>query len=169
MVLLDTSFLITLVDKKRPHHALANQYYQLLVKEQYPLFLSTIVATEFAHGQPITDLPLANLRIIPFNLLHAVESARIFRLLKPQNTNDITNDSAKESRVVVINDVKLIGQALIEKIPYVLTEDAVTLFKFCERLRMEHRLAIKAIKLVDGFTPGALGLGEQVDLDIPPP
>ena len=47
-VLLDTSFLISLVDGKRPNHFIAAQYYRMMLEQQSPMFFSAIVAAEFA-------------------------------------------------------------------------------------------------------------------------
>ena len=57
-VLLDTSFLISLVDRNRVNHNTAVLYYKLLLEQQTPIYFSSIVAAEIAIKQPITDLPL---------------------------------------------------------------------------------------------------------------
>jgi predicted nucleic acid-binding protein len=156
-VLLDTSFLISLVDRNRPHHEIAARYYKLTIEQQLPLYFSAIVAAEFAIKQPITDLPLKNFRAIPFNMPHSIEAARIWNLLGRHDNGD--------NRAVVRDDVKLMAQAIHEGIPFILTEDASTLYKYCERLRVSDGLNIKAIKMVDGFDSGALRLDDQKDLD----
>lgn len=156
-VLLDTSFLISLVDRNRPNHEVAARYYKLSLEQQYPLYFSAIVATEFAIKQPITDLPLKNFRAIPFNIPHSIEAARIWNLLGRHDSSD--------NRAVVRDDVKLMAQASHEAIPFILTEDAATLYKYCERLRVSGGLNIRAIKLVDSFNPGAFRLDGQKDLD----
>ncbi|MGZ5077729.1 MAG: type II toxin-antitoxin system VapC family toxin, partial [Methylobacter sp.] len=125
-VLLDTSFLISLVDLNRPNHNVAAQYYRWLLQQQSPLYFSAIVAAELAIKQPITDFPLKNFRQIPFNIPHAIEAARIWNLLGRHDSGD--------NRSVVRDDVKLIAQALHEGIPFILTEDASTFYKYCERL-----------------------------------
>lgn len=76
-VLLDTSYLITLSDRNRPHHDTATKFYRLMLEEQIPMYFSVIAAAEFAIKQPITDLPYRNFRCIPFNLAHSTESARL--------------------------------------------------------------------------------------------
>jgi hypothetical protein len=146
-VLLDTSFLISLVDGNRPNHSIAAQYYRMMLEQQSPMFFSAIVAAEFAIKQPITDLPLKNFRCIPFNIPHSTESARLWNLLD--------RDSG-DSRAVVRDDIKLMAQAAHESIPFILTEDASTLYKYCERLRDVGVLRVRAIKLVDGFDSCAL-------------
>lgn len=146
-VLLDTSFLISLVDGKRANHSIAAQYYRLMLEQQSPMFFSAIVAAEFAIKQPITDLPLKNFRCIPFNITHSTESARLWNLL--------VRDSG-DNRAVVRDDIKLMAQAAHESIPFILTEDASTLYKYCERLRDTGALRVRAIRLVDGFDSCAL-------------
>ena len=157
-VLFDTSYLITLVDQNRPHHDTAAKYYRLMLEQQVPMVFSAIVAAEFAIKQPITDLPLKNFRCIPFNIPHSNESARLWNALGKRDDGD--------SRSVVRDDVKLLGQAAHESIPFVLTEDASTLFKYCERLRNAGMLPTKAIKLADGFDACALRTDGQRGLDI---
>jgi predicted nucleic acid-binding protein len=156
MVLLDTSFLISLVDNRRHNHIIAAQYYRLLLERQVPMFFSAIVAAEIAIKQPITELPLKNFRVMPFNIPHSIEAARIWNLLGSHDAGD--------TRAVVRDDVKLMAQAAHEKIPFILTEDASTLFKYCERLNKAGKLSIKAVKLVDGYHPTELNLDGQQNL-----
>ena len=147
-VLLDTSFLISLVDGSRPNHPTAAQYYRLMLEQQCPMVFSAIVAAEFAIGQPITDLPLKNFRPVPFNIPHAVEAARLW--------NALGNRDGGDNRAVVRDDIKLLAQAAHESIPFILTEDASTLHKYCERLRNAGMLRVRAVKLVCGFDSSAL-------------
>ena len=156
-VLLDTSFLISLVDRNRANHGVATQYYKLLLEQQSPLYFSAIVAAEIAIKQPITDFPLKNFRSIPFNIPHSIEAARIWNLLGGHDSGD--------NRSVVRDDVKIMAQALHEDIPFILTEDASTLYKYCERLRVSHKLNIRAIKLADGFDSSALRLDGQKGIE----
>ncbi len=156
-VLLDTSFLISLVDHNRANHGVAAQYYKFLLEQQSPLYFSSIVAAEIAIKQPITDFPLKNFRFLPFNIPHSVEAARIWNLLGGHDPGD--------NRAVVRDDVKIIAQALREDIPFILTEDASTFYKYCERLRVSHSLNIRAIKLADGFDFSALRLDGQKSIE----
>lgn len=154
-VLLDTSFLISLVGgATRPNHAIAAQYYRMMLEQQNPIYFSAIVAAEFAIGQPITDLPLKNFRPIPFNIPHSVEAARLWNAL---------NRDSSDNRAVARDDIKLIAQATHESIPFILTEDAKTLYKYCERLRNAGMLRVRTIKLVDGFDSSVLREDGQKD------
>jgi hypothetical protein len=157
-VLLDTSYLISLVNQKRPNHSVAHQYYRHMLDHQLPMFLSAIVASEIAIKEPITSLPLANFRVLPFNITHAVEAARIWNALGMRDVSD--------SRAIVRDDVKLMGQAERESIPFILTEDASTLYKYCERLRAVGTLKLRAIKLADGFDDCAFRMDGQAGLNL---
>ncbi|WP_230969869.1 PIN domain-containing protein [Nitrogeniibacter aestuarii] len=147
-VLLDTSFLISLVDQNRTNHSVATQYYRALIEQQVPMYFSAIVAAEFDIKQPITDLPLKNFRAIPFNIPHAREAGRLWNELGKRDDGDV--------RHVVRDDVKLIAQANHESIPFILTEDESTLYKYCERLKASGASKTRAIKLADGFDVCAL-------------
>jgi PIN domain nuclease of toxin-antitoxin system len=156
-VLLDTSFLISLVDNKRDNHEVAKKYYTYILEMEIPIYFSSIVASEFAIKQPITDLPLDNFRTLPFNLLHSIKAAEVWNLLGGRDNGD--------SRSVIKDDMKIIAQALKENIEFVLTDDTKTFYKYCERLRTVNHWSIKAIKLVDGFDSGSLRLDGQSDIE----
>lgn len=154
-VLLDTSFLITLVSEHRIHHETATQYYRHLLKNNLPMYFSAIVASEFGIKQPITDLPLSNFRVLDFNVPHGREAANLWNALGQRN--------AEDKRAVVRDDVKLLAQASHEEISFILTEDASTLHKYCGRLRSSGHLQTQAITLKNGFDPSALSKDGQTD------
>ena len=70
--------------------------------------------------------------------------------------NALVKHDTGDNRVAVRDDVKLMAQAAHESIPFIMTEDASTLYKYCERLRDLGVLRVRAIKLVDGFDSCAL-------------
>lgn len=146
-ILLDTSALISLVDKNRPNHSTAAQYYRLALEQRVPMFLSAIVVSEFSIKQPLADLPLKQFHTLPFNVPHAVRSAELWNRIKRDD---------KDSRSVVRDDIKLLAQADKENIPIILTEDENTLHKYCARLRQQGVIQIRTVLLVDGFDPNGL-------------
>ncbi len=154
-VLLDTSFLISLVNERRAHHAVAADYYRYLLTHDLPMYFSAIVAAEFGIRQAITELPLGYFRLLEFNIAHGQKAANLWNALGPRNEGDM--------RSVVRDDMKLLAQASHEGIPFILTEDASTLHKHCERLRAAGRVQTRAIMLKDGFDPAALRADGQVD------
>lgn len=154
--LLDTSFLITLVNAERPHHAIARSYYQHILSSGIPMRLSAIAASEFAIKQQLTVLPLEQFRALDFNLTHAHEAARLWNALDPRDPGD--------KRVVIRDDMKLLAQASREGIGFILTEGASTLSKCCKRLRASGHMSTRVVMLADGFVPSALNEDGQPQL-----
>jgi predicted nucleic acid-binding protein len=142
--LLDTSFLITLASPARPNHAAAKAYYREALQRGVPLYLSAIVASEFQVGQAVTDLPLRNLEVLPFNIDHAMTAGLLLR--------DLRRDPA-DDRAAVKDDIKLIAQAVCESLTHVLTEDEQTLCKYIRRLVEAGRCSLKPVLLANGFEP----------------
>ena len=125
------------------------------------MWISTVVAGEFHVGQPFTDLPLQNFRIQPYNLPHALRAGDLLRSLNAQ-------DAARtEARRVVINDIKILAQALEEKIPIILSEDESTLAKLARRACDLDEHMPRVLLLSAGFTPGRLANPNQDELPLP--
>lgn len=156
-VLLDTSFLISFVNPKRTHHAVAVQFFKFFANEGVPMFLSTIAASEFHLKQPVTDLPLDAIIVLPFNLDDAMRAAELdFTLFK--GTPGVARDALKD-------DFKLLGQVKARDIGFVITEDAQSLYKFSVELRAKRALSVRAIKLEDGFDKSHFDPAGQHDFD----
>ncbi len=158
-VSLDTSFLITFADPSRPNHQVALEYFEYFVANKVPMYLSTIAAGEFAVGQPLESLPLQNFRVQTYNLVHAKRSAHLFRVNRqlvaqiPQATP--VQDGA---RPCVINDVKILAQAVEEEVSFIMAEDRNTLAKITNRLRDNGIIDVETRLLTSGFNPiGSLG------------
>ena len=125
-LLVDTSFLITLSAATRERHGVAVDYFKACIDRRVPMFLSSIVVSEYQVRHAINDLPLRNFIVLPFNIDHAMACGLLVRSL-PRDTVD--------DRVRVKDDFKLIAQCQCEGISHVLTEDASTLTKYLDRLR----------------------------------
>ncbi len=150
--LVDTSFLISLADPGRPNHQVAKSYLREALLRGVPLYLSAIVASEFQVGQPVTDLPLRNFVILPFNIDHAMTAGLLMR--------GFDRDAA-DRRDVVKEDIKLIAQAICESITHILTEDKRTLAKYVQRFNAAGQSAIQTVLLVDGFDAAWFNNGQR--------
>lgn len=141
-VLLDTSFLISFADSNRPNHAAALGYYRECVRRQVPMYLSTVVISEFQVKQAINDLPLRNFVVLPFNVDHAMKCGLLIRNM----ARDLDDD-----RVRVKDDFKLVAQCDCEAISHLLCEDASTLAKYLKRANDTSLATTRAVLLNDGF------------------
>lgn len=157
-VLIDTSFLITLFDEKRPNHRVAGQYFRHMLEHQIPIYFSSIVAAEFGIKQAVTTLPLRKFRMLAFSIPHGKEAARLATLVGPREEGT--------PRHVARDDVKLIAQASHEKISFILTEDTSTLTKYCERLSADSICRVRPIELVRGFDASVFSVDGQRSFDL---
>jgi hypothetical protein len=142
---LDTTFLISLADGKRPSHAAAHDYYRHFVSNNVTMFLPTVVVAEFGVKQPIDALPLHNFRVLPFNLPHALLCAAL---------NVAANRAAIGQigqRDAVKDDFKIIAQAQAEKADFLLTDDVETMGAYCARLAADGKTTFKVVQLREGF------------------
>lgn len=162
-VSLDTSFLISFADPDRPNHTVAVDYFRHCLAQRIPMWISVVAAGEFEVGEPVSDLPLQNFRVQPYNLPHAIRAAALFRALREENPNP-----SDDRRPVIINDLKIIAQAEEEQIPVIITEDANTLSRLATRLRQQNVVSVRVILLREGFTPGRLDHPDQGEMTLPP-
>ena len=162
-VSLDTSFLISFADpSRRPNHPVAVDYFRHCLAQRIPMWISTVVAGEFEVGQPVSDLPLQNFRIQPYNLPHAIRAAALFRALREEPPV-----AAEDRRPLIINDLKIVAQAEEENVPVILTEDRNTLSRLVERLRQKKTISVRVLLLAEGFTPGRLETPGQDEFPLP--
>ena len=107
-----------------------------------PMYLPTIVTSEFQVKQAINDLPLRNFVVLPFNVDHAMRCGLIIR----QMVRD-----PKDDRVRVKDDFKLLAQCDCEAISHLVSENASTLAKYLDRARDAELASTKVVLLRDGF------------------
>jgi hypothetical protein len=162
-VSLDTSFLISFADPRRPHHKVAVDYFKHCIAVKFPMWISTVAAGEFQVGQAFTDLPLQNFRIQPYNLTHALRAGDLFKLLSSEISTPRT-----DPRKIIINDLKIIAQAIEDKLSIILSEDEGTLAKFSQRIQRSVPESPHVLLLSHGFTPGRLIKPEQDEIPLSP-
>lgn len=150
--LVDTSFLISFADPARPHHVAAAAYFREALQRDVPLYFSAIAASEFQVKQAVTDLPLRNFIVLPFNFDHAMTAGLLMRQL---------DRDPSDRRDVVKDDVKLIAQAVCESVSHVLTEDRHTLAKYVQRFNDAGQTTLKTILLAEGFDLAWFNEGQQ--------
>lgn len=104
-VLADTSFLISLAKPQERNHAAALAYFKACLDKAVPLYLSTIVVSEFSIKQSVLDLELHNFIVLPFNIDHGMKAGQLWSLIERE---------AGDSKSVVKDDVKLMAQCACE-------------------------------------------------------
>lgn len=121
-VLLDTSFLIRLLNEADSLHANAVNYFQYFLEQGIALKVSTISIAEYCVRGKVDELPLKNLQIIPFNIDHAQRTGEFAAAIFAEN--NISQDKLSP-RAIIPNDSKLFAQAdLDSSITYFVTSDS---------------------------------------------
>lgn len=120
-VILDTSFMIRLLNDSDSLHLNAKGYFRYFLENDIPMYFSTVSVAEYCVKGDFDDLPFRNIRILPFNISHAKESGRFAAALykaKANKTLEVPN------RLIIPNDSKLFAQGACEKdIKYFVTAD----------------------------------------------
>ena len=141
-VVLDTSYLITLADPRRAHHDAARLYWKHFTEEGIPIYLPTVVVSEFYIKQEIPSELLRCCVILPFNWDDAVQAARL----------DFSKvDRQGESRDALKDDVKIIAQTMVKDASWLITDDTKSFYRFAQQLATTGQAAFRPIKLEDGF------------------
>ncbi len=121
-VLLDTSFIIRLLSESDGLHYNAVAYYKYFLEHGIDMKFSTISIAEYCVRGNISELPLRNLKIVPFNYDHAQRTglfaATLFAARNAGKLPDISE------RLLIPNDSKLLAQADLDPaIKYFVTSD----------------------------------------------
>ncbi len=140
-ILLDTSFFIRLFNVDDPLHYNAKTYFERFLNEKYTLKISTISIAEYCVRGDITDLPLLNMQIVPFNINHAIRTGQFASILFGQRK--ITPEQLYP-RAIIPNDSKLLAQAdLDQTITHFVTSDnrSNTIYGFlAEKTKLNFRI-----------------------------
>ncbi|MEE9369673.1 MAG: hypothetical protein V3V05_12555 [Pontiella sp.] len=125
-----------------------------------PLYLPTVVASEFGIKQPVTDLPLHNFKVLPFNLAESIRCADL-------NVSYYREKIGQGQRDAVKDDFKIIAQAEEQYALFLLTEDRNTMSTYCEYLRNDNRINFKVLELSQGFDHSLVNENRQTEMQYP--
>ncbi len=107
-VLLDTSFFIRFLNDADPLFTNADRYFKYFIQNDINMVISTISIAEYCVGGDISELPLRNLQILPFNLNHAQRTGVFAKIAFEARRAGIIEIS---NRNIIPNDSKLFAQA----------------------------------------------------------
>ncbi len=158
-VILDTGFLISLVNQDRSEHAAAKAYYKYFLENGFMLLVPTIVVSEFTIKQPFEELPLHNFTILPFNYGEAVCCGELNAFYYRKKLQPGQRDAVKD-------DFKIIAQAKEQDAAYLITEDATSMKPYCEELKKEGKIEFSVIPLSEGFDISYINGNGQTEMPI---
>ena len=109
-ILLDSCFLIGLLDKDSIHHKNAYDFFVRFSSDNDVILkISTIAISEFSIRGDAKLIPV-NVQILPFNYAHAIKAGEFGKVVSKCRKE--TNDGS--DRAIVLNDSKMFAQAEIE-------------------------------------------------------
>lgn len=158
-VLVDTCFMIGLLDRNSIHHKNAKKYFKYFLENDIPIYFSTISVAEYCMKDSYDNLPFQQLRILPFSLLDGKETGRFGRVLYQARKK---GEFDPEERITIPNDSKLFAQVSLNPgIRYFVTSDS----KSKKKIDLIRRECNADIEHLDITTPlnvftGQLDLGE---------
>lgn len=156
-LLVDTSFLITLVHTYRENHETAKEFFKHALATKTKLYLSSLVVAEFSQRQSINDLGLVNYIPVPFNITDGIFAAELAVKIK--------KDEGDEREAFKV-DIMIMAQA--EKLQAgIITDDGKTMKKYYNSLSASGDLTGDCILLTDGFDPHRLKDPAAPGLQIP--
>ena len=150
-VVIDTSYLITLADPTRAHHETARRYWKHFMENQLPVFLPTIVVSEFCLKQEIPVEILRTCIVLPFNWDEAQKAAELdFTRLK----------EVADPRDSLKDDMKIIAQAEVCDAGFLITDDSRTMGRIAKALKDAGKVQFETITLENGFDRAVFNNGQ---------
>ncbi len=110
-VLLDTSFFIRLLNEEDSLHENAMGYFRYFLEHDFVIKISTIAIAEYCVRGEVSELPLKNMLIIPFNFDHAQRAGKMIAEVYAEKKR---RGATIAPRAVVPNDTKMFAQADVE-------------------------------------------------------
>lgn len=118
---LDTSFLIRLLDESNSLHENALGYYRFFLENEYSLYVSTVSIAEYCVKGSIEFLPWNVLKILPFNLDHAQKSGSFAAVLFNARKD---GSFSIDNRLIIPNDTKIFAQTALIQADFFVTADS---------------------------------------------
>ena len=110
-VLLDSGFLIRLMNPDEPLHTTAMGWFRQFVEQGVTCKVSTIALAEYGVKDALSHLPMQYLQVLPFHYNHAERAAVFMRTILRVKRE---RGAVIHPRVVVPNDTKMFAQASTE-------------------------------------------------------
>lgn len=154
-ILIDTSFFIRLLNDRDLLHQNAMGYYKYFLQNQFTLKTSTISVAEYCVKGRLDQLPLKDLKIVPFNIDHALRAGDLARIVFEEKDTLSLPD-----RRIIPNDTKLFAQADVDEQVQKFATSDVECIKIFNLLKEKVRLKFEIINIRNPYdeTFGVLDL-----------
>lgn len=117
-VILDTSFMIRLLNESDVLHSNAKGYFRYFLDNDVPMYFSTVSIAEYCVKGDFYDLPFQNIRVLPFNIFHAKEAGLFAKTLFNARSKGIIE---MPDRLIIPNDPKFSLRVPLKRISGILS------------------------------------------------
>lgn len=145
-IMLDSSFVISLVTPGERNHEKADKYFRYFVAENIAMQISAIVVSELELSAQTSVLPEKLFIFPPFNVEHAQAASDLAALFRQEYS-----PGGGSGRAQVKDDTKIIAQALLLGLDFLISSDDQMVAR-CEWLRTVKGRALRAINLNTDFS-----------------
>ena len=104
-------FFIRLLNEEDPLHENALGYFRYFLEHDFVIKISTIAIAEYCVRGEVSELPLKNMLIVPFNFDHAQRAGKMIAEVYAEKKR---RGATIAPRAVVPNDTKMFAQADVE-------------------------------------------------------
>lgn len=150
-VMLDTGFVIALLDSKRSSHATAKAYYKYCLEKEYPLYISSIAIYEYCIAGKLEEIPLDSITDIAYNTQDGAAS---------ENVKFKEHILAGEPRNQIKDDFKIIGHAMTRGHTVLITDDE-KMHTHINNLRQKGIVALRSILISEPFCISCFNNGQS--------
>lgn len=104
-------FFIRLLNEEDPLHENALGYFRYFLEHDFVIKISTIAIAEYCVRGDVSELPLKNMLIVPFNFDHAQRAGKMIAEVYAEKKK---RGATIAPRAVVPNDTKMFAQADVD-------------------------------------------------------
>ena len=151
-VMLDTSFLIRLMDERDALHGNALDYFRHFLENKTTIHISTVAVAEYTVGDDAENIPVDFVQIEAFDYRDAVTAGQFHRLISGER-----NNIPEYNRRIIANDVKILAQIRTKEIDAIITKDFSSYGKYVKPLT---DAGLLQIRFLDLNTPLTTVLGQ---------
>lgn len=164
-VLIDTCFLIALLDRNSEWFKSAKTYHEYFIKNGIEMCIPSIVVSEF--NQLTTIAPLIetqNYRIITFTYNDAIAVGDVAFHLGLTARSYKESAETEKQRAELKDDIKILGQVKFRNFDYIISSDEQIL-KRCEKLKKSGIVSCSPISIRQSFDSSVFNNGQADLLD----
>lgn len=153
IVMLDTSFLDSLLNRSRNEHGVATKYMEFWYKNKVTVCTSAICLAEFAANADQLHPIFAQIKPLPFNAESALLAGDLFKKYKKPVMSTPAHADESGRRDALKDDFKIVAAASNAHANAIAHNDAETMARFLSFAKREFTQChnLNAILLKDGF------------------